>query len=141
MAKSELKILIGLHRAANTIDRETARAVAPFGLTLSQFAVLEALLHKGDCTVGQVQRKVLSSAGTIPLVVNNLEKLGYVERRQDAADKRRTILHLTAAGRAVIERAYPVNEALICNHMDCWTAEEKQTLAALLKKFGDYYGT
>ena len=136
MAKSELKILIGLHRAANTIDRETARAVAPFGLTLSQFAVLEALYHKGDLTVGQVQEAVLSTSGTIPVIVGRLEREGYLTRCQDENDRRRWMLRLTDAGRELIAQVYPENEEMIIRQMDCWTDEEKETLVSLLQRFG-----
>jgi len=140
MSKPELRILIGLHRAANAIDRQTARAVAPFGLTLGQFAVLEALYHKGDLTVGETQEAILSSSGTIPLIVSNLEKRGYLIRRQDPKDRRRFVLTLTAEGRKLISEAYPVNEKIIIERMDCWTDSEKDTLASLLRKFGGTNG-
>jgi len=136
MAKPELKILIGLHRAANAIDRKTARIAAEYGLTLGQFAVLEALYHKGDLTVGQVQEAILSTSGTIPLIVGKLEQRGCLTRRQDEADRRRWVLHLTEAGRALIAEVYPRNEEMIVRQMDCWTDGEKEALAALLKRFG-----
>ncbi len=140
MSKPELKILIGLHRAANAIDRQTARLAAPFGLTLGQFAVLEALYHKGDLTVGQVQQAILSTSGTIPLIVAKLEQQGYVTRTQDEEDRRRWILHLTDEGRELIAEVYPLNETMILRQMDCWSDEEKETLVTLLKRFGGNHG-
>jgi len=135
MAKKELKILIGLHRTANSIDRKTSRIAAASGLTLGQFSVLEALYHKGDLTVGQVQDSILSTSGTIPLIVGKLQHRGYLNRRQDIADRRRVILHLTDAGRRLIEKVYPQNEEMIIRQMDCWTEEEKETLVSLLKRY------
>ena len=76
MSKPELKILIGMHRTANAIDRKTAQIAGAYGLTLGQFSVLEALYHKGDLTVGQVQEAILSTSGTIPVIVGKLEKEG-----------------------------------------------------------------
>lgn len=38
----ELKILIGLHRVSNEIDRRTTRIVKCYGLSMGQFAVLES---------------------------------------------------------------------------------------------------
>ena len=140
MAKPELKILIGLHRAANAIDRKTAQLASAYDLTLGQFAVLEALYHKGDLTVGQVQSAILSTSGTIPLIVGKLEQRGYLTRRQDEADRRRWNLHLTETGRAVIAEVYPQNEDMIVRQMDCWTAEEKDTLVSLLQRFGGTHG-
>lgn len=138
MAKPELKILIGLHRAVNDIDRQSARIFAEHGLTVGQFAVLEALYHKGDLTVGQVQAKILSSGGTMPLIVRNLEKNGYLTRLSDPADKRCCILHLTDKGRERIETVYPKNEALIIDCMSVWTPAEQEQLVALLKKYGEH---
>lgn len=136
MAKLELKALIGLHRTVNAIDRQSARVCAAAGLTLGQFAVLEALFHKGDLTVGQVQEKILSTSGTIPLIVGNLEKRGYLVRRHDEADRRCRILHLTPKGEEVVGRVFPENEKVIIEAVSCWSDEEKQQLVSLLEKFG-----
>ena len=137
MAKTELRIIIGLHRAVNYIDRQSARIVAEYGLTMGQFAVLEALYHKGDLTVGQVRKKILSTSGTIPLIIHNLEKRGLLTRMADPGDRRRCILHITSEGDALLEKAYPKNEAKIVELMAHWQPEEQERLAQLLKKFGD----
>jgi len=135
MAKTELGILIGLHRVANAIDRQTARIAAEHDLTLGQFAVLEALYHKGDLTVGQVQEAILSSSGTIPVIVGNLEKRGYLIRRADEADHRRCILHITDEGRRLVAAVFPENEKMIDEAMSCWTDDEKRQLFGLLRRF------
>lgn len=137
MSKTEMKILIGLHRAVNYIDRQSAKIFAEYHLTMGQFAVLEVLDHKGDMTVGQVQEKILSSTGTIPLIINNLEKRGYLTRQADSQDKRRCILHITESGSELISQVYPRNETRIIELMDMWTDEEKEQLAFLLKKCGE----
>ena len=89
MATTDMKIIIGLHRMLTDLDRCSAAVVAAHGLTLGQFAVLEALYHKGAMTVGQVQEKILSSSGTIPLIIRNLEKRSLLKRRMDEQDKRK----------------------------------------------------
>lgn len=137
MSKVELNILIGLHRAVNYIDRQSAKIFAEYHLTMGQFAVLEVLYHKGDMTVGQVQEKILSSCGTIPLILNNLERRGYIIRQADAKDKRRCILRITEDGRDLIAQVYPKNEDRIVELMEEWTAQEKQQLAILLKRYGE----
>jgi MarR family 2-MHQ and catechol resistance regulon transcriptional repressor len=128
-------ILIRMHRIIGRIDRQTAHIAAKYDLTLSQFGVLEALYHAGDLTVGEVKEKILSSDGTIPVVVKNLEKRGLLFRKQDPADKRKSILSLTEQGRDLIAEAYPENEQMIRKQMSAWTPEEKKQLTALLKKF------
>ena len=67
--------------------------------------------------------------------MKNLEKRGLLFRKQDPADKRKSILSLTEQGRDLIAEAYPENEQMIRKQMSAWTPEEKKQLTALLKKF------
>lgn len=136
MSKTEMKILIGLHRNINDIDKKTLKIASEHGLTLSQFMVLEALYSKGDMTVGEVREKILSSVGTISVIVNNLVKMNYIERLPDEKDRRVCILRLTKDGSDVIRKVVPKNEAMIVNSMKVLTSEEKEKLSYLLKKMG-----
>ncbi|MDO4281509.1 MAG: MarR family transcriptional regulator [Peptococcaceae bacterium] len=136
MAKDGLKIVIGAHRLVNALDLATGALVRRYGLTLGQFAVLEALYHKGEMTVGEVRDKILSSSGTIPMIVKNLEKQGLITRRVNEADRRSAILSLTDEGRALIAEVYPQNEALLLEMLSVYSEAEQAALANLLKKFG-----
>ncbi len=136
MEKDKLKILIGLHKNVKELDRRTLDIARTYGLSFSQFMVLEALFSKGDLSIGQVRDMILSSVGTISLVVKNLEKMGYVKRKTDENDKRVSILSLTDEGRAVIEKVIPENEAMIYDYMKDLSEEETATLLSLLKKLG-----
>lgn len=132
----ELKILIGMHRAVNKIDSRTIKIVKQYGLSLGQFTVLEVLYHKGDMTVGQVQEKILSTSGTIPVIIKNLEKSGYVTHRADECDKRKCILHITDKGACLIKQVFPENKEMIINSFNNLSDNEKDELLRLLKKLG-----
>ncbi|MCH3954055.1 MAG: MarR family transcriptional regulator [Eubacterium sp.] len=129
--------IIGLHRVVTDLDRETARISGRYGLTLGQFAVLEALYHKGDLTVGQVKEAILSSTGTIPVIINNLEKQNFVHRAHDPADRRRSIVQLTSSGRRLIEKVYPENEQMFRDKFSVWSKDEQRELLRLLLKYRD----
>ena len=133
----ELKLFIGLSRTAARIDRRTSQIAKRYGLSFGQFAVLEALYHKGDLTIGQVQEKILSTTGTIPVIIGNLEKKGLLSRCPDCNDRRKCILHLTDAGKSLFDQLFPENQQMIVDSMQCWTEAEKQELLRLLKKFRD----
>ena len=132
----ELKLIIGLHRTVNKINRQTSFLCKQNGLTLSQFAVLEALYHKGDMSVGSVKDSILSTDGTIPVVVGNLVKNGFITKRKDSNDKRSNILSLTEKGRDIIKKVYPMNEKLIVEQFEILEDYEKEELLRLLKKIG-----
>ncbi len=128
-------LVIYLYRIVNVLNRKTISLCTKYGITASQFAVLEALKTKGELTVGEVKDAILSSDGTIPVVVKNLEKLGYISRREDSNDRRRSILSLTESGRAIVEKVFPQNMEMIQNEMSIWNEQEKKQLARLLRKF------
>ena len=135
MADIELKLLIGLHRVCNEIDRRSSQIFAQYGLSLGQFAVLEVLYHKGNLSVGEVQKKILSTSGTIPVIVNNLTKRGLVERLTDVDDKRKCILHITEEGKKLMREVFPKNKTNIIDSMSNWSDEEKNQMLKILKKF------
>ncbi|MDD6918150.1 MAG: MarR family transcriptional regulator [Peptoniphilaceae bacterium] len=137
MEKDKLKILIGLHKNVKELDRRTLDIARSYGLSFSQFMVLEALYSKGNLSIGEVREAILSSVGTISLVVSNLKKMGYVKRKTDENDKRVSILSLTNEGRDVIERVIPENEAMIYDYMKDLSGGEIETLLSLVKKLGE----
>lgn len=137
MEKDKLKILIGLHKNVKELDRRTLDIARSYGLSFSQFMVLEALYSKGNLSIGEVREAILSSVGTISLVVSNLKKMGYVKRKTDENDKRVSILSLTNEGRDVIERVIPENEAMIYDYIKDLSGGEIETLLSLPKKLGE----
>lgn len=136
MSKLELKIFIGMSRALSKINKATSKIYTKYGLTSGQFAVLEALYHKGDLSVGEVQDKILSSSGTIPIIVKNLQKEDLLEKNNDNRDKRRIMLHITEKGRDLMDIVYPENEATIISMINIWSEEEQKQILKHMKKFG-----
>lgn len=131
-------ILISIHRMVKELDHETGKIASSYGLTLSQFDVLEALYHQDGLTVGKIKDKILSSNGTVPVIIKNLEKQGMIEREKDPQDQRRTIVKLTAKGRQLIAGVVPENEKMFEEKFLAWSLEEKQTLIRLLRQYREY---
>lgn len=129
------QILVSVHRIVKDLDRETARIAASYGLTFPQFMVLEALLHKDAMSVGEIKDTILSSDGTIPVIIKNLERDGMVRRAKDPSDHRRSMVSLTEAGRELIGRVFPQNEAMFARRFAVWTEDEKRELIGLVSKY------
>lgn len=132
--KIDLNILIGLSKTTKTIHRRSETIFKEYGLTISQFAVLEALYHKGDMTVNEIIEAVLSTGGNITVVINNLEKEGLVERRVNPNDKRSSLISVTQAGKGKVEAIFPPHVEDLKDFLSVYSEEEKSTLLALLKK-------
>jgi MarR family 2-MHQ and catechol resistance regulon transcriptional repressor len=128
-------ILISAHRMVKDLDHETANISASYGLTFPQFMVLEALLHRDGMTVGEIKDVILSSSGTIPVIINNLVKLEMVYRDKDPDDHRKSVIRLTDQGSALIARIVPENEKMYEERFEVWTTEEKKELIRLLSKY------
>jgi MarR family 2-MHQ and catechol resistance regulon transcriptional repressor len=131
-----LDAFIKLKRAVDTLDREIARNIEATGLTESQFGVLEALLHLGPQCQRVLGEKILKSGGNITMVVDNLEKAGYVERRPCIGDRRRNEVHLTSAGEHLIAAIFPRHVQAICTAFAPLSARQQRQLAALCRKLG-----
>lgn len=125
-----------LMRAAESVTSRTSRKMAAADLTISQFGVLEALLHKGPLCQRDIATKILKSTGNITMVIDNLEKRGLVRRERDSVDRRYLTIHLTEAGSGLIVKVFADVEAAIMEEMSSLSGEEQELLGKLCKKLG-----
>lgn len=125
-----------LMRAAESVTARVNRKMAEHDLTISQFGVLEALLHKGAMCQRDVAAKILKSTGNITLVIDNLEKQGLVKRERSVEDRRYYSILLTPKGEELIQKAFRDVEAAIVAEMSVLTEEEQETLGRLCKTLG-----
>jgi len=126
-----------LMKAHRTLTRHASRSIEALDMCLSDFAILEALLHKGPLPVNEIGKKVLLTSGSITVAVDRLETKGLVERRASGTDRRARIVHLTKEGRKLIARAYADHAADMERLASAsLTRAERETLIRLLKKIG-----
>lgn len=131
-----LNLYIKLARAFNDVTAATQGHLQQENLTPSQFAVLEALYHIGPLNQGQLSRKILKSNANITTVVGSLEKKKLVMRHRPASDRRVAEVHLTADGRQLIARIFPLHADKIRQRMSVLSDRQQDQLATLLKKLG-----
>ncbi len=131
-----LNTYVKLMRAAESVTQRTHQHLSSKGLTLSQFAVLEALYHLGPLSQKQIGQKILRSSGNITMVADNLEKSGLVKRNRSEVDRRYFIIHLTNQGHKLISSIFPRHAAVIAAEMSVLSEKEQDTLSRLCKKIG-----
>lgn len=110
---------------------------AGFG-SLSDFAVLEVLLHKGSLPVNTIGEKVLLTSGSITTAVDRLEKKALVRREKSELDGRVVVVHLTDAGRELIQAAFEEHAANLDRLFRVFNDEERAQFAKLSRKLGVY---
>jgi MarR family 2-MHQ and catechol resistance regulon transcriptional repressor len=146
MSKSKAESLSGgsgvhvwlvLWKAARAVETYAGKSISQVEMCGSDFAVLEALLHKGPLTVNEIGKKVLLTSGSMTTAVDRLEDKGLVERRAHGTDRRAKIVHLTEEGRNLITRAFTDHAADMERLASAsLTSEERETLIRLLKQIG-----
>jgi MarR family 2-MHQ and catechol resistance regulon transcriptional repressor len=104
------------------------------GLTASQFSTLKVLRIHGALAQRDIAAHILKSGGNITMVVDNLEREGLVVRDRDTEDRRIVYVRLTEAGRELFDRIYPDHLERIRQSVGALSAEECDTLVALLEK-------
>jgi MarR family 2-MHQ and catechol resistance regulon transcriptional repressor len=125
-----------LWKAAKAIERVDRASIAETGLKISDFTIMEVLLHRGPLPITTIGEKVLLTSGSMTAAVNRLEKRGLVIRVQDPSDGRCFHVHLTQKGRGIIRRAFAQHERKLGDIAAVLTPEERGELLRLLKKIG-----
>ncbi|MCB9358259.1 MAG: MarR family transcriptional regulator [Calditrichaeota bacterium] len=136
---SEIRALdayIKLMRAADSVTARVTRALAPHKLTVSQFGILEALMHLGELHQNELGQKLLKSSGNITLVVDNLEKRGLITRERSTDDRRFVWVRLTREGDAYIRKVFPEIVTAITQAMVVLSPFEQEKMAEFLKQVG-----
>lgn len=131
-----LNAYIKLQRAAETTLANTTAHLGEYGLTTSQFAVLEALYHLGTLSQRALSEKLLKSTGNISIVLKNMEKRDLIERHRDPDDNRYMRVSISASGREVIDEMFASHVAGIVAEMSILTPTEQEELARLCRKLG-----
>src|SRR6266849_10067172 len=112
------------------------RSIANTGLCLTDFAALEALLHKGPLTISEIQDKVRLASGSMTAAVDRLEKLGLVVRKASPSDRRARVVELTAEGKRLAASCFKQHAKDLDALMSALSEKEMEQLYGSLKKLG-----
>ena len=117
-------------RLATAIKKRSTEEL--MGVKLRQLMLLSYLSSGAPAFQQQLCESLWLDANNCVLLLNELEDLGYVQRRRDPADRRRHMVELTEAGRAALERAQQAQESLGDELFAALSDEERATLRSLL---------
>jgi len=109
-------------RAARALARRFDEALRPLGLTNGQFSLLTALNRPAPPNLGSVADLLAMDRTTLTAALKILQRRGLAKVAVDKEDRRGRLLTITPAGRALLNKAFPI-----------W----KKTHAAVDKELGD----
>lgn len=130
-----LRTHIELSRAFIKIRAKETVWMEVQGLTLPQFAILEALYHLGTLNVGQITKLILSTPGNITVVVKNLEAKKLLTVTPSPTDRRVKMLEITAEGGEIIRSIFPTHVKNLETWYDAGLDEQElEVVSKLLRK-------
>jgi DNA-binding MarR family transcriptional regulator len=124
--------VVMLMRLATAIKKRSTEEL--MGLKLRQLMLLSYLNSGAPALQQQLCEALWLDANNCVLLLNELEDLGYIERRRDTADRRRHVVELTDEGRIALERAERAQESLGDEMFAALSEEERATLRSLLSR-------
>ncbi len=133
----QLKSLISLLKASRSIETLIERNVSQYGLSLSEFMVLELLYsQKKDIAIQAIAQRVLLSSGSITYVIDQLESKNYVIRLKCENDKRKIYAHLTNEGLEKIQFVFNEHQQFIQEIFRVFSEDENKQYHNYNKKIG-----
>ena len=123
-------------KAMHALTRYATAGIAETGLGLSDFGVLELLLHKGPLPVNRIGPIVNLTPGSISIAVDRLVAKGLVSRVESAEDRRVRIVALTSRGKSLIVSAFRRHSGQMKRVFSELSPQELRGLEVTLKKVG-----
>ena len=127
-------------KAHRVLGRLATQSIESLEVCLSDFGIMELLLHKGPQPVNEIGRRIELTSGAITTAVERLESRGLVTREAHESDRRARVVRLTARGEEEAARVFTGHKAAMDFAASGLSKTERATLIQLLKKLGTSAG-
>jgi DNA-binding MarR family transcriptional regulator len=121
-----------LLRLAKTVHKRSTEE--RLGLKLRQLMVLSYLRWGAPALQQQLCESLWLDPNNCVLLLNELEEMGYIERRRDPTDRRRHVVDITEEGRVALERGERAQDSIGDELFASLSEEERATLRSLLSR-------
>ena len=124
-----------LNKAAFRIKEIYEEQLKPLGLpTAKHYGVMTVLEERGSITQQEIGKSVCIDRTTMVNLLDDLEKLSVVERKEHPTDRRSHAVYLTAKGKEILSRAHRLSLAIDKHFLESLSAKEQKELFQLLRK-------
>jgi len=118
---------------AQELRREFLNLIRPFELSLTQVSVLFVLRERNEATrISELSEATLTPASSMTHAIERLVQRGLIERRDDANDRRASLVSLTPDGIDVVTQIQHPHRQ---HFMERCESLEESELALLVKLF------
>ena len=134
---SAASLWLVMAKAYRSMQVYVESTMAEMGIGMSDFMILEALLHKGPMSMSQIGEKVLLANPSMTAAVDRLARQGLVTRHSPSGgDRRVRTVDLTSCGRKLIRKIFAKHEHDLESIMQTICPEQRAALRAGLKNIG-----
>ena len=130
------RVWVVLAKAYKAMAGFVEQQVSREGLGLTDFMVLEVLLHRGPLTISAIGEKVLLANASMTSAIDRLEAKALVQRTSSEGDRRIRLVTLTPGGKRFIAAIYERHEQQLEQLMSGISAKERTAIHSSLKKIG-----
>jgi DNA-binding MarR family transcriptional regulator len=130
LANSVFAVLAYLLKSSNP---ETFRAMADEEVSLTHFKALHVLdEQEEELALKEIGEMMVLSLPAVSRLVDHLHQRGFVERNEDAQDRRMKRIRITPAGRELVQRLTETRLSIVEQFVDTLTETERRRLLAAL---------
>ena len=120
-------------RTRPTLDRFGRWIFGRLGLSLTDFKILESVLHAGPLTPSRLSDEIGLTRGSVTSAVDRLAARGLLTREPNVEDARSSLVKLTNAGDVVIQDAWELHSREVDRVLDdTFTPKERAVLLKLM---------
>jgi DNA-binding MarR family transcriptional regulator len=120
--------------AARLLRTVFERRVREFGLTRAQWIVIARIYRRQGLSQSEVADILEIEKASAGRLIDRMEAKGWLQRRDDASDRRVNRLHLTPAAERLHAAIWPLAEATVDAALGDLSANERRQLSALLTR-------
>lgn len=126
-----LMLMVGDH-----LEQELEFKLKPHKLNHSEFLTLMILYSRpdGSSTPGELCEYATQGPTNMTRIANTLVKRGLITRAAGSEDRRRVLIHITAAGRRFVQKMLPPMFPRMTTMFDGFSQAERRNLDKLLLK-------
>ena len=136
MIKQDLKPLITLFKAHQSMVEFIKKDIKDTSFDLNEFSVFEVIYHYQHIKVQDIKEKDLVANSSLTYILDKLVKKGLIKRIKCHQDQRVTYIGLTDEGQQVANQIFPSHYERMQQLLDVLTLNEQHQLTILLKKIG-----
>src|SRR5947209_15593224 len=123
-------------KAHRVLGRLATQSIESLEVCLSDFGIMELLLHKGPQPVNEIGRRIELTSGAITTAVDRLESRGLVTREAHESDRRARIVRLTPRGKEHATKVFASHKTAMDFVATGLSRTERAMLIELLRKLG-----